>query len=418
MLPHVARMLKEFDILSSQMPATKTLIQQIAECLLAASRFLYNTWKEECTRRVKNLIKDIDDHFVKVWAAQREAAIVRLKGDRQAAQNIIELYMTQTESGDQATNALSVGSKDARLNAMQGQIVVSYAENLSQDNRLAVAEQELLSWKPLSHDKPSSMENIVLASVQTNLGRIMREKGDFELSLSYFELLHRETLQDDNYEHTGSRRIVLSNMADLYCELRREGEAIKLVQTELDYMQARGHQHISSGRRLQVCLAEAYLCLGKRAEARSCLISIKDALDGMQEPDVLSKYNVFRVWYGLARLAHSSGAYGEARDCWQKCLEAGHLSGWDGKYPLNIVQYSLAHVLLELGERVEAERMLEVAEESMKASGPKYWTVGIGTYWLNYVQMQLSQRKSTRSIHFEKLALGTHGSRSVTSVAE
>ncbi|KIW43836.1 uncharacterized protein PV06_04898 [Exophiala oligosperma] len=422
MMPHVARMLKEFDILCSQMPAPKILRQQVTECLLAASRFLHNSWKEDCTRRVKDLIKDLDDPFVKAWAAQREAAIIRLRGNRSVSQDTLELYLKQLHSRNQQVTEEPLREiKDARLNAMQGQIIVSYAENLLQDNHLAISEQELLSWRPLDHDKPSSLENVALAAVQTNLGRIMREKGDFETSLSYFELLHKETLQDDNYEHTGSRRIVLSNMADLYCELRREGEAINLVQTELDYMEARGHQHISSGRRLQLCLAEAYICLGRRTEARRWLTKVKDALDAMQEPDVLSKYTLFRVWYGLARLAHSSGAFGEARDCWQKAFDAGCLLGWEGKYPLNLVKYSLAHVLHELGDHAEAEELLETAEESIKASGRKFWIVGMATYWFDYVQMQLSQSRATTTTtwtRFGKMAVGSFGSSGVASVAE
>jgi hypothetical protein len=75
MLPHVARMLKEFDILCSQMPAPEILRQQVANCLLAASRFLSNSWKQDCIRRVKTLTQDLDDTFIKAWAAQREAAI-------------------------------------------------------------------------------------------------------------------------------------------------------------------------------------------------------------------------------------------------------------------------------------------------------------------------------------------------------
>jgi len=148
-------------------------------------------------------------------------------------------------------------------------------------------------------------------------------------------------------------------------------------------------------------------------------MNAKEALDAMQEPDVLSKNNIFRVWYGLARLAHSSGVFGEAKDCWHKALEAGRLCGWEGKYPLNVAQYSFAHVLFELGERAEAERMMEAAAASIKESGMKYWTVGIGTYWLDYVEKQMSQRRLCNASQLGKMAIRSqsHESSSITGLA-
>jgi tetratricopeptide (TPR) repeat protein len=391
MLPHLTRILKEYDTMSAEMPIPVLLKQQLAGCLLAASRFLDNSWKKDCMRRTKALLETMGDNYLKAWAVQREAAIIRLGGSRKDSQGILEGYLRESWDVKVTDSQQDLPSSSECWNAQRGELIVSYAENLVQDGELDMAERELKAWAPLDHEKRSTMECLVLRSAQTILGRIMRDQGKFEQSLSYFELLHEDTLLDQHYDHTGQRRIILSNIADLYCEVNRAKEAIPIVQAELDYMVHKNNDRISSGRRLQVCLAEAYICLGKDVEAREALMSCQKALDDLPQPDILAKNTQFRVWYGHARLAHVARNFEEARKYWIRALEAAQTCGWKEGYPANIARYSLGHALLELGESEVGLSNVEAAEENLKKDGMKYWTVGIGTYWYYHVRQCLQQ---------------------------
>lgn len=383
-LPHVARILGEYDKLARDAPVSRAEKRTIASMLLAASRFADKTWKEDAVARARQLLQNDDDRHLQAHLVLRQSALSRMYNRKEDSQQILESFVYATRPDDD-----SKPEHDVRWNALRGDLIVSYAENLIQGTELRAAKEELLKWHPSRSEHLSLMEGEVLRAKNISLARILREEGSFQEALLYFEALHQSILSDDRAEHTGRRRIILSNICDMYCELDRPADAIVLVQPELAYMAERSTDTISSGRRLKASLAEAQILAGKFSEAEEELLALKKVTEAVVNPDVITLNIMFRTWCGLARLSHHKREWYSALPYWTQALEAGRLCKWDRRYPLNIVRLSIAHVYFEMNNKVEALKYLQDAEESIAQYGIKHWTVGLGTYWYQYVRENL-----------------------------
>ncbi|MCJ1352502.1 MAG: hypothetical protein MMC33_002486 [Icmadophila ericetorum] len=141
----------------------------MASCLLAASRFLNNSWKTECISRTnKILLENLNDIYLTAWLTQRESAIVRLHRRRQESQATLEKFIHATIllGHDSGTKP------DARWNAHRGELVVSYAENLIHADELELAEKELAAWEPLD---PKYEHQYGHLSSRLNISRLYTE---------------------------------------------------------------------------------------------------------------------------------------------------------------------------------------------------------------------------------------------------
>jgi hypothetical protein len=78
MFVHVSCILKEFDQLGPDYDQYPMVKQAVSVLLLSASRFHYNPWKRECVRRIKGLLKDERDCYLKAWAAYTESRLLRM----------------------------------------------------------------------------------------------------------------------------------------------------------------------------------------------------------------------------------------------------------------------------------------------------------------------------------------------------
>ena len=314
-------------------------------------------------------------------------------GHHQQSQETLENFINAIVFGGRGTRPDS--EDDARWNAQRGELVVSHSENLILNDQLEVARRELLAWQPLNPAAPSAIECLVLRNRNTTLGRILRDLGNFNGALTYFEELLKDALLDRHYEHTGQLRVILSNIADLYCELERANDAATIVESELSFMARKGVENIGSGRRLQLCLAEAYIKQARFKEAEETLIGLQAVIEDIPEPDLINKSYLYRIFYGLARLAHLNLETEQAIEYWRKALEAGIKCGWKTGYPMNILRYSLAHALYKQGDIKQSSEQLDIANANLDADDIKYWTVGLSTYWYRYVKGQFRMSEST-----------------------
>ena len=312
-------------------------------------------------------------------------------GNRQKSQETLENFI----------NCIIFGSRgghlegDARGNAQRGELVISQVQNLILNDQLGLAKKELLAWQPLVPAAPSTMECLVLRSRHTNLGKVLRDLGDFSGALTYFEELLRESALDEHFEHTRHMRVILCNITDLYCELERADDAVAAVESELAHMAASGVDNIGNGRRLKLCLAESYIKQGRSNKAEETFNDLQEVLEDLPDSDIVTKNALFRVYYGLARLAHSGLDMKQAVKHWHQALEAGRRCGWNTAYPMNIVRYSLAYALYESGDVKESSEQLEMANWSLNHEGIKYWVVGLSTYWYRYVKGQFRMSELT-----------------------
>lgn len=380
-LPHVVRILKEYDQLAEPETCPASVKYQMSSMLLAASRFSSTSWKREAINRVKQFSQDESDAYLKVCLAHRESSLLRMLGKRASSNKTLEEFIRSTilPGHDQLLEG------DARWNAQRGELVLSFAENLIASNALTVARHELLQWRPINPRSPSSMERIVLRGRNITLGKILKYQGHFQAAVDGLETVLQESKIDSFYEGTGWRRVLLSNLGDLYCELRRPADAQSLLEPELKQMIDSGSQNISSGRRIQLTLAESYIRSGMYGKAEKILSSLAKLYGTINDPDSLAKSGIFHVWTGLARIAHVRGCWDEALANWNKASIALQNLGRQNDSHSGLVQYATAHALAKLGKMQESSDLFTRAKNLLSSDERRYWIVGFDSYWRDYI---------------------------------
>ncbi|KAL9119009.1 MAG: hypothetical protein Q9187_004436 [Circinaria calcarea] len=380
-LPHVHRILKEYDevVLEASLPTT--VCREVCSTLLAASRFSTTAWKRTAIERAKRILATDTDCYLHAWAAHRESALLRMLGEIDNSNQALIMFVHSTvfPGHDKGLEA------NSSWNAQRGDLVISYAENLAQQNDLIRAKQELLGWKPIDPTDPSTMERLVLRSRNINLGKMLRYEGRFQDALSYLEDLLHESELDGLYEGTGWGRTLLSNVADLLIELDRPGDAEALLMPELTRMASRGCHNVSSGRRLQLALIEGFMKRGMYDRAEENLLKLQRVYEAIADPDTLPKKGIFRVWTSLARISHSRSDWNKAISGWQQALEALDVPEWQKGFNAGLVRYSLAYALFMIGSVQESSEVLKVARMNLESEGRKFWIVGFNSYWHDFI---------------------------------
>ena len=387
MFAHVPRVLKEFDQLGADCGQYSRVKQALCVLLLSASRFRYNPWKRECIQRIKGLLDDKHDSYLSAQAAFIESKVLRMQGNVADSHKALEEHIHRT-----VLPGLDEGlGFDARWNATRGDLIISFSENLMRGNDLQRAQAELEEWEPLAPTKPSTMEKIVLKSRNVMLGRIFKNQGRFHEALPYFEKLLLEFSYEDYHISTGWQMALFSNVADLYCEVGRPDDAEAVLAREMEIIYARGWENISTGRRLQLALIESFIRRGMFKKAEDCLWKLVPIFEAITEPDMIQNTGYFRVWAGLARVSHLQGHWDDALVRWKRALAIVEGSGWTEGFNHGIILFSIAQVLTRTGNFDEGHSALRNAQKSLATEKRKYWIVGLGSYWYDYVVTSLGE---------------------------
>lgn len=284
--------------------------------MLSASRFNYNPWKRECINRIKSLLKDEHDCYLTAQAAFTESKLLRMQGKVADSYKSLEEYI----HGVVLPGLDEELSQDARWNATQGDLIMSFSENLMRESHLQRAQVELEEWRPLAPTAPSTMEKIVLQSRDIMLGRILKDQGRFHEALPHFEKLLQGLSFEDYHVSTGWQMGLFSNIADIYCEVGRPDKAEAVLAREMEIIYARGWENISTGRRMQLALIESFLRRGMFTMAEECLSKLVPIFEAITEPEMIQTTGHFRVWCGLARISHLQGHWDDALVRWYRAL--------------------------------------------------------------------------------------------------
>ena len=105
--------------------------------------------------------------------------------------------------------------------------------------------------------------------------------------------------ESDDIETFGWRRILLSNIRDLYYKLGQLSDAQNLLVPELKKMRLAKHQDIDSSRRLQLTLAESFTRSSSYQEADDILDNVERVLEDISDSDDIAKEPGFvfrRAW--------------------------------------------------------------------------------------------------------------------------
>lgn len=387
MFVHVPRILKEFDELRPDVDQYCIVKEAVCVLLLSASRFHHSPWKRECVRRINCLLENERDCYLQGRAAYVESKVLRVQGKPADSYKTLEEYIHKTVLPGLDEKL----SRDARWNATKGDIIISFAENLMRDGDFSRAQAELKEWNPVNPEAPSTMEKVISRSRDVMQGRVLRNQARFHAALPFYEKLLSELSPEDYQVSTGWQMGLFSNIADLYCEVGRPDDAERVLERGLEIIHARGWQSISPGIRLQLALLESFIRRGMFKEAEEGLSKLIPIFEAIVEPDIIQNTGHFRAWVGLARVSHLRGEWDEALVRWYRGLNILKDSGWTQGFNHGITLYSIAQVLYRIGDLEKCHAAIESAEKSLAVEKRKYWIVGLGSYWYDYVVTDLGK---------------------------
>lgn len=380
MIPHLLRILSEHDKLSSVEDPIK-FPRELATTILVASRFLDKSWKFEAIERAKDLLDGDQDPYMNAYLTNRSSSVFRMTGMKDKSNQVLQEFV-------QSTVLLGHGhgwEEDPRHNALRGELIISYTQNLIRQGKLQQAENELSEWSALDMDNPSTLEKITSRARDITLGKVLRFQGKFKEALQLVEKVLENSHSDNNFEGTGWYRVLVSGVAELYCELGREKEAESLLLNELKPMTEKGAQDVSNGKRLQRSLAETYIGRKMFPEAEQVLLHLKDlntSKSNLAPPDNLGLY---RIWVSLARVAHLQSHWSQALEYWSEGLLVAERVQMGGGFNAGLVRYSMAHALRKTGDRTKSKEMLEEAQENMSSESCIYWCPCFHSRWREYI---------------------------------
>ncbi|GFF73987.1 hypothetical protein IFM60648_04080 [Aspergillus lentulus] len=379
LLPHLSRVLSEYDAMCLEHGDPASFRHELASTLLAASRFSNAKWKVEAIDRTKKLLEGDNDRFLNAWLAFRESSVMRMSGKLRESESALYKFLHDAATPKEKELELS-----RRYNAQRGELVISFAENLIREGKLVEAKAELTEWSPLDI-APSSLEKITSRARDITLGKTLRLQGLFHEALAQLNGVLQDCLLDEYFEGTGWYRVLLSEVADLRCELGQPLEAEKLLIQELTPMREKGTQDIATGRRLRMSLAETYLERNMFAQAEELLLELHRAFSSSDEPDYNAQFNIFRLWISLARISHKQSEWEQAILRWRNALSALGRLGQDKSFNAGLVRCSVAHTLLMMGCETDSKHILQEARTNMASEARVYWIPLFNSHWHDYI---------------------------------
>ncbi|EFE44249.1 LipA and NB-ARC domain protein [Trichophyton verrucosum HKI 0517] len=387
-LEHVHNVLHEFDSVEPEFELYPKVKNSFCTLLLSASKYSSASWRRESLSKVSDLLHDSEEYYLQAWVAHRRSKILRLEGDMAGSNAALEQHVNNFKAHSSRV------SSNPRLNAHIGRITSSYAENLILGNECIHAQEVLESWKPLDSRSPSSMEVIVLRGRNIALGRILKNQGNFKGALQYFEEMFLDITDWHCNESEGWHMALFANLSDLYCELGYPERAEAVLKKQLEIVYTRGWETISGGIRIQLALAESFIRRGSFQKAEGCLLKLVSLCKPAEKMTVSARTNNFLVWTGLARVSHLQRHWSNAIDRWNHALELVESAGWADSFNHGLILYSIAQIQFRTGKFDESKKTLCRAKTSLAADDRKYWIVGLGSYWYNYVVCPLGETGS------------------------
>ncbi|WEW61989.1 hypothetical protein PRK78_007489 [Emydomyces testavorans] len=378
MIPHLVRVLGEYDNTVESQSSLPNFRREIASAVLAASMFSDSRWKTETVARVRDLLKDDDDLYLNACIAHRESVVFRMSGklpdSTSALVRFVHTYVL--------TNSLNKESEtNPRYNAQRGKLTISYSLNLIRGGELKDAERELQAWKPLNPDAPLTLEKLVCLNQNSAAAKILRYQGKFKEALTLQERILKERSPYKYSQNAHEYIISLSFVADMYTELGRAQEVESLIQETLNNLVKNSEQNSIAGRHLQISLAESYLERSMFSEARTILLQVKAFLDDNALYDQFGDSVTFQVLVGLGRVCHRQKRWSEAVSYWNLAEEAARKR----QYSAGLVKYSMAHALRMSGDAKENKKLAEEAREMVKSRRGMFWITRFQSAWYDYI---------------------------------
>jgi tetratricopeptide (TPR) repeat protein len=342
---------------------------QVLQALLQASKFADLPWKKYCIQSMEEEGLETLEISSMASFVLRKSFVLRADGKWNESSTLLRECMQ------------TLTPLDPRLNAIRGLLIYSLASNLWEREDFIEAEKQLRIWKPMKFMDPSLYETRSFVRILMGSALVSLHQGHFTEAK---DLLQRTREQYD----PESRALldVTASLADVFCELGKPSEALKLLEPIIDLGACLSNRY---KRNCYVSYAEASICLHNHKLAESVLVALKQHYETTPNLDRHDRRRHTRILVLLAQNLHRQASsiqeWQETSRRWEdvvNCMrDFDESSNWD----FGMVCFSIHHTLIARGDDSE---WFEQGAAEFKKRG-HFWMRGMTTYWKDFLRVRL-----------------------------
>lgn len=272
-------------------------------------------------------------------------------------------------------------------NAIKGRLHISHL-----DNKIHRYDQDVASYIYGWQGQPplSTLELKVTFRLQSATAKYFQSIGDFKAAQAsleqYLKLSKAAPLP------VLTHALVISKLADIYCELFEYDKAISIIKPELKFLEdsgRKGQPYV----RLLLSLVEVKIARQDMDSAEQILQKLsEDTLIEMNE--VVIQRTQLRRLMAMARVAHETQRWELAAERWVAAIEEAKRLQPSGKlhdFLVAVMYLSLAHVQLQQGAADVSKRSWQRGITLLENRRYEYWVPVIPTTWIHRMSSEMSK---------------------------
>ncbi|PSR84379.1 hypothetical protein BD289DRAFT_262583 [Coniella lustricola] len=351
----------------------------LADVCLSASYFGLLKWK---------------DHMLKIAQDLGEA---EPKFARKHHIRLSEIY--RIKSGATLPPMVGLESREIGERIHCGNVVLLRLKFLV-DQNISVSQVEAVAQLFQPSGTLSNQERRLVMNIQAIVARAYLHQGDFEEAAKRYSALMQEHISAESQitiDHS-----ILTNYAEALCELGRFSQAIKHIQTEIEYRTS------FTGTRLHLTLANAWLMQCLRRYWDSGVVdqtSLREAEEKYQKyleswnqrfdrhASRFMKYNKYLALAGMAVSKHIS-TFNQLADttipdvmrAWEITRIAALDCSPQPRSAVMVAHYSQSVLAYCFGYEKEAKQFYQSAKTLFENTNKQYHFIGQGTVWLDILR--------------------------------
>lgn len=350
------------------------LRETVIEALLFFSERDSFAIRQQALDRARLLLRKPMPWYFHASVALFESILYRLEGHFDKSNDKILETLSQTKNNDTRCD-----------NALKGRLHVSYIENKIHRYEHDVASC-MYKWEGIH--PLSTFEIEVTRRLQGTAAKYFHTIGDFQTAQASLE--QHLWLNSTQPIRPNSRRLIVTRLAEIYCELQEYEKALESVQSELDgtpELERKGRPF----RRL--CLVLVEIRLGQRdPDAAEARLKLLEDIEPPEIRDLNDQYLHMRRLLLVARTAHERNNVDEALGLWQYALQRmqeltifNSRHGWTAV----VIYLSMAHVQLCMGDEASARESWAAAVDLSRKEKCEYVMPVFATAWLQKVVISI-----------------------------
>ncbi|KAM0345664.1 hypothetical protein ACHAPU_006318 [Fusarium lateritium] len=326
--------------------------------------------------RAKSLLRKNMSYYFQASVTLFDSIISRIDGKFERSETLILEFLAADNEGETRSD-----------NALKGRLHISNIENKIHRYDKDVASV-IYNWNGIH--PLSTFEIEVTRRLQGVAAKFFHSIGDFKTTRASLEQ-HLWLNSTIPIRHN-TRLLIVTRLAEIHCELHEYEKALEIIQVELNGMTARKGRPF---RRLIMAMAEGHIGLGRLDEATSILQELV-SIEPPELDDLNDQVLRMRRLILSARIEHERLNFPEALDIWRltgQAMETLSIFKSRHAWTAAIVQLSMAHALIALGDDEGARRSWDAAVEVSVKERFEYVFPVLTTTWLQKIVGEIYQIK-------------------------